>query len=54
MSTRRAPLEGQREFRFMALPRRTRRPKLAIVRADDQPAELEPKPVKTKRRLKAG
>jgi hypothetical protein len=54
MSTRRKPLEGQLPLPFMADKRRTaKRPKLAIVRADDQPTEAEPKPV-TKRRLKAG
>ena len=56
MSTRRTPLGGQKEFRFMAETRRTRRPKLAIVRADDQTTKVEPKPKPVaKRRLpKAG
>ena len=54
MSTGRKPIEGQMAFRFMAEKRRTaKRPKLAIVRGDDQPTEAEPKPV-AKRRLKAG
>lgn len=52
------PLEGQKAFPFMAEPRRSRRPKLVVVRAEPEakPPEAEDKSVaKTRRRLpKAG
>ncbi len=56
MSTRRRPLEGQKAFRFMAEPRRSRRPKLTIVRAEaeDTPTEAKPKPAVKRRLPKAG
>jgi hypothetical protein len=54
MIARRKPLEGQKEFRFMAEPRRTAKPRLAIVRAEDAPADPKPKPVAKRRLPKAG